>query len=270
MSLSRTASILGDFTLKQAHSCAFAFGLVAAMAIAKAFPIPGLARYDFLFLICLAIQVLMVLFKWESWSEVKLIAIFHVVGVVLEWFKVASGSWSYPEDAWLKISGVPLYGGFMYAAVASYMAQAWKRLELDFTGWPKPGRLLVVIPLVYCQFFFPVQTLSIRIVSLVVVLTLFARTRVAFTAARERLWMPVPLAFLLIGVFIYICENLATYFGAWTYPYQADAWQPVHLSKVISWALMVIVGLSIIHYYRGKVSDVGPQVGARGEVLGAE
>jgi uncharacterized membrane protein YoaT (DUF817 family) len=270
MSFSRAASILGDFALKQAQSCAFAFGLVAAMAFAKAFPITGLARYDFLFLVCVAIQALMVLFKWESWRELWIIAIFHVVGVVLEWFKVASGSWSYPEEAWLKISGVPLYGGFMYAAVASYMSQAWRRLELDFTCWPRPGLIAAVVAVVYIQFFLPVQTLGLKIVTLVAVLLVFARTRVAFTSARERLWMPVPLAFLLIGVFIYICENLATYFGAWTYPYQADAWQPVHLSKVISWALMVIVGLSIIHFYRGKVSDIKRQVGARDEVLGTD
>ena len=48
------------------------------------------------------------------------------------------GSWSYPEEAFSKIFGVPLYSGFMYASVASYICQSWRRLDLQIYDWPKP------------------------------------------------------------------------------------------------------------------------------------
>ena len=37
----------------------------------------------------------------------------------MEVFKTEAGSWTYPEDNLLRIGGVPLFSGFMYAAVGS-------------------------------------------------------------------------------------------------------------------------------------------------------
>lgn len=53
--------------------------------------------------------------------------------------------------------------------------------------------------------------------------------------------MPLALSFVLIGFFIWIAENIATYFGAWKYPNQTDALSLVHVGKVSSWLLLVIV-----------------------------
>ncbi len=53
-------------------------------------------------------------------------------------------------------------------------------------------------------------------------------------------------AFVLIGFFIWIAENIATFFGAWKYPNQAEAWSLVHLGKVSSWVLLVIVSFLIV------------------------
>jgi uncharacterized membrane protein YoaT (DUF817 family) len=58
--------------------------------------------------------------------------------------------------------------------------------------------------------------------------------------------MPLAIAFVLIGFFIWIAENIATYFGAWKYPNQTEVWSLVHLGKVSSWVLLVIVSFLIV------------------------
>lgn len=58
--------------------------------------------------------------------------------------------------------------------------------------------------------------------------------------------MPLALAFLLIGFFIWIAENIATYFNAWQYPHQQDGWRTVHLLKINSWFLLVIISFIIV------------------------
>ncbi|RYG46494.1 DUF817 family protein [bacterium] len=241
--------IAGDFVLRQAKSSIFAIGLLVAMGFVNLLPDLPIARYDLLFLFCLLIQGAMLAMRLETWREVGILAIFHAVGVILEGFKVRSGSWSYPEPALLKAYGVPFYSGFMYAAVASYMSQSWRRLDLEFIRWPRPVASGFVLMVVYGQFFLPVQTLNVRFVALLIVATIFWRTRVAFSSGGERLTMPLPVSFVLIGSCIYVAENIATYFGAWTYPHQTGSWQPVHVSKVISWTLLMVVSLAIVHAY---------------------
>lgn len=50
------------------------------------------------------------------------ITIFHVVGTAMEVFKTHAGSWVYPEENFFRIGGVPLFSGFMYAAVGLHGA----------------------------------------------------------------------------------------------------------------------------------------------------
>ena len=59
----------------------------------------------------------------------------------MELFKVHKGSWSYPEEAYTKFFGVPLYSGFMYASVASYMCQAWHWFNLKIDTFFRPAFL---------------------------------------------------------------------------------------------------------------------------------
>ena len=42
---------------------------------------------------------------------------FHLVGTVMELFKTHAGSWVYPEASVLHIGAVPLFSGFIGAAV---------------------------------------------------------------------------------------------------------------------------------------------------------
>lgn len=73
--------------------------------------------------------------RLETLDEIKVICVFHIIGLALELYKAQMGSWSYPEQVYSKLFGVPLYSGFMYASVANYMSQVWRLLKLDMTGW---------------------------------------------------------------------------------------------------------------------------------------
>ncbi len=80
----------------------------------------------------------MVWAKLESIDELKAISLFHVIGFALEVFKTSSGiqSWAYPGFAYTKVLGVPLFAGFMYAAIGSYIIQAWRLLHLRVVHHP--------------------------------------------------------------------------------------------------------------------------------------
>jgi len=58
--------------------------------------------------------------------------------------------------------------------------------------------------------------------------------------------MPLVLSFFLIGFFIWIAENITTFFGAWQYPNQRETWNLVHLSKISSWFLLVVISIMIV------------------------
>ncbi len=89
----------------------------------------------------------------ETRDEIKVIYLFHLIRLALELYKVNMGSWSYPEPAYTKLFGVPLYSGFMYASVASYMCQVWRRLRMDMTGWPGFMLSLLLGGAIYLNFF---------------------------------------------------------------------------------------------------------------------
>ena len=67
--------------------------------------------------------------------------------------------------------------------------------------------------------------------------------------------MPLIFSFLLIGFFIWIGENLATFLGAWKYAYQHEGWRMVSIGKISSWFLLVVLSIVIViqlKFIRGK------------------
>lgn len=242
----RAIRLLLHFAYQEAMSCLFPVFIFGALAFTKYVTIPGLARYDLLLLFCLAFQVVMVKSGLETRDELKVITVFHLIGLALEIFKVHMGSWGYPEAAYSKLFGVPLYSGFMYASVASYLCQAWRRLDVSLTGWPHPLIAGMLGAAVYLNFFTHHFLWDVRWFLTVAIFLVFWRTRVHFRVAGERFWMPLPLAYFLIGFFIWIAENIATLLGAWYYPNQQDGWDMVPLSKISSWFLLVIVSFIIV------------------------
>ena len=233
------------FGLKNARACLFPVFIFAMLALSQLVPLP-IARYDFLLFACLAMQVFMVATGLETVDELKTITLFHLLGLGLELFKVHAGSWTYPEEAHFKVWGVPLYSGFMYASVASFMIQAWRLLRLRFLHWPPAYVVAPLGALIYLNFFSHHFLPDIRFFLVGVVLVVFGRTFVAFTPLAKQGKIPLAAAFLLIGVFVWFAENIATYFGAWQYPSQQDGWHLVSLHKISSWALLVIVSMMAV------------------------
>jgi uncharacterized membrane protein YoaT (DUF817 family) len=189
----------------------------------------ALARYDFLVLAALAIQVALLALKLERWDEAAVIAVFHVVGTVMEVFKTAHGSWIYPEPGLLKIAGVPLFSGFMYACIGSYIARIWRLMDFRFTGYPPIWTTWTLAILAYLNFFTHHYGPDIRIGLFAASAALFGRTWVVFTPDRTPRRMPLLLGFGLVALFIWLAENLGTLAGAWAYPSQRHGWLPAKL-----------------------------------------
>lgn len=237
---------LFTFGYKQALCCLFPVAIFITLALSKQVSIPGLYRYDFILILCLLMQFIMVFTKLESIDELKVISLFHVIGLGLELFKVHAGSWAYPEEAYSKIAGVPLYSGFMYASVASYICQAWHRFDLKFYNWPKSYITFLLAAAIYINFFTHHFTVDIRWGIIASLFIIFRKTYVTYKVNGDAYKMNIILTFLLIGFFIWIAENVSTYFGAWQYPNQSREWNLVHPGKITSWFLLVIITIVIV------------------------
>lgn len=236
------------FGLKQAWACLFG-GALLGLIIATRLVWPAndwLARYDFLFLAALTIQVAMLAFRLETLSEAKVILIFHVVGTVMEIFKTSAGSWIYPEANLIRIGGVPLFSGFMYAAVGSYIARASRLFDLRYTHYPPQWATIGLCAAIYVNFFTHHFTIDIRYLLFAIAALLYLRTVVHFRVFRFRHRMPLLVGFLLISLFIWLAENIGTWSHAWLYPGQGDGWTPVSLSKLGSWYLLMIISFVLV------------------------
>jgi uncharacterized membrane protein YoaT (DUF817 family) len=236
------------FGIKEARACIFAGSFFVILAASKYVPLYGLPRYDFLLIAAVLLQIGLLATKLETIDELKTICLFHVIGLCLEIFKThpAIGSWSYPELAYSKIFGAPLYSGFMHAAVASYVVQAWRLFDLKLENYPSYAFSLPIAALVYLNFFTHHFIGDYRWWLCIGLILVFRKTTVYFTPYKHQLKMPLLLSFLLIGFFIWLAENIATFFGAWVYPNQSSIWQLVHLGKISSWALLVVITVIIV------------------------
>ncbi|UOE21987.1 DUF817 domain-containing protein [Thermobifida halotolerans] len=232
------------FGWAQAWSCAFAACVFAGLGLSMLLPLP-IPRYDALLVYLVAVTAVFWALRLESGRELLAILGFHVVGLVFELFKVQMGSWVYPEPALTKLGGVPLYSGFMYAAVGSYVVRSWRLLDLRLTGYRRAATA-VVAAAVYLNFFTHHWLPDLRSALAVAVLAVTWGTWVYFTVGRTRYRMPLALAFVLIGFFLWLAENIATLLGAWNYPDQAEVWTMVSLSKFGSWALLVTVSFVLV------------------------
>jgi len=235
------------FGLKEARACIFAGSFMTLLLLSKYIHI-GIPRYDFLFLAAVALQVILVVTRIESLEELVTLCAFHLVGLGLELFKThpSVGSWSYPEEGFFKVAGVPLYSGFMYAAVASYMCQAWRILKLELTDYPSHRYTIPLGLAIYANFFTKHWFIDIRLLLMVLVILVFWKTRVYFTVTDVRRWMPLTVSFVLIGFFVWLAENFSTYYRAWVYPQQREQWELVSFWIMTSWWLMVIISFIMV------------------------
>jgi uncharacterized membrane protein YoaT (DUF817 family) len=213
---------------------------------------PTLARYDFLTIAALLIQLAMLALRLETLSEARVILAFHIVGTAMELFKTAHGSWTYPETAMLRISGVPLFSGFMYACVGSYIARIWRIFDFRFDLFPRNPVLVILAIAIYLNFFAHHWLPDIRLALFTAIAVIFWRTTVWFTPFRKPRRMPLLFGFFLVALFIWFAENIATYSNAWLYPHQHTGWTMVSPAKLGAWYLLMIISFVLVAMIQPK------------------
>jgi uncharacterized membrane protein YoaT (DUF817 family) len=236
------------FGVKQAWACLFAGALLVAIFATKFWYPDWLAvsRYDFLFLFALAMQVFLLAMRFEHLPEAKVIAIFHVAATIMELFKTAKGSWMYPEASVIRIAGVPLFSGFMYSAVGSYIARCWRLFDFRFANYPGRGSTLALAAAIYLNFFTHQYTFDARYLLFAATVAIFGRTWIHFTCDAVPRRMPLILGFILVALFIWFAENIGSFSAVWLYPHQIRTWLPVTFGKLGSWFLLVIVSFVLV------------------------
>lgn len=251
------------FGLKQAWSCLFGALVLFLIIVTKLIwnDTWAVNRYDALFLAALIIQITFLRLKMESWEEAKVILIYHVTGTCMEIFKVRMGSWIYPEDAILQIAGVPLFSGFMYASVGSYMARAIRIFDMRFTHYPRFALTALLAAAIYINFYSHHYVTDMRIGLFAATVLLFGRVRIYFTVERKARWMPLVLAAFLTSIFLWIAENIGTATGIWLYPGQTE-WHMVSLQKLGSWYLLLYVSFVLVTIVCKPQPPVARQAGA--------
>lgn len=236
------------FGVKQGWACLFG-GLICALLIGTHlfYPVDApLSRYDFLTLAAVLIQVALLALGMETWEEAKVIAIYHVVGTTMEIFKTGVGSWIYPEASLLRVAGVPLFTGFMYASIGSYIARVWRLFDFRFTRHPPLRFTLPLAGAIYVNFFSHHYVADMRGVLFIAAGLLFAGTVVHFKVWQVHRQMPLLLGFVLVALFIWLAENIGTASRVWLYPNQAAGWSPVSAAKLGSWFLLMIVSYVLV------------------------
>jgi uncharacterized membrane protein YoaT (DUF817 family) len=236
------------FGVKQAWACLFG-GLMVALLIATHLYYPRgawLARYDFLFIAALSLQALLLALRFETVEEAKVIFAYHVVGTVMEVFKTSVGSWVYPEPSFFHVGGVPLFSGFMYSCIGSYLCRSWTLFHFTFKAHPPVSWLAVLSAAIYLNFFTHHYIIDMRWALFIAAGVLFAPTRIYFVNWRERRWMPLLLGFLLVTAFIWLAENVGTFTHTWLYPNQRAGWSLVGIGKFGSWFLLLIISYTLV------------------------
>lgn len=241
------------FCMKQLWSGLFGVALLLGIILTHYwYPLEGVERYDFLFLYALSIQVLLIIFRLESFRECGVIILFHLLAIGMELFKTHDmiGSWSYPEPAFFKIGNVPLFAGFMYSAVGSFMARTWKIMDLEFRCFPPLAIALGLALLSYLNFFTHHFVFDMRWVLICFIAFFYRKSIVMFRPDKKIRKMPVLLSYLMIAFFIWVAENIATFARAWIYPGQENEWSMISLQKWTAWFLLMQLSFVFIYSLR--------------------
>jgi len=253
------------FAWLEARCCAFAVAVFCGLALSTVVPLP-IPRYDALLVYCVVVTVAFRLAGWETTRDVLVIAGCHVVGLAFELVKVPLGSWSYPEPALTKVLGVPLYSGFLYAAVGSYVLAAWRLFDLRVSGY-RAGRTAVVAGAIYVNLITHHWLPDVRWPLSVLCIAVTWGAAVRFSVGGCRYRLPLALSFGLIGFFLWLAENIATYFGAWRYPHQLDEWRLVDPAKFGAWAMLISVIFVLVAAFRARAGSAAGRCAAQPDSL---
>ncbi|QNI35731.1 DUF817 domain-containing protein [Edaphobacter albus] len=272
---SRLNAFLWEFFLfgfKQAWACLFGGIILGLVLVTKIYwpPHASLARYDFLFLAALLVQFVLLAFRMETIREAKVILVFHIVGTLMELFKTSVGSWTYPEHNLIRIGHIPLFSGFMYSSVGSYLARTTRILDMRYTHYPNKKFTLVLAALIYLNFFTHHFLPDMRALLFLLVAIAFGRTWVYYRPYRRIHRMPLLLGFCLVAFFIWIAENVGTFATIWVYPHQQNGWHFVHFEKYGAWFLLMIISFILVSFVHPPRAPVEKELSGESLLLDSE
>ena len=246
------------------------FGLLLLFAFVithqLVWPIAGMYRYDALLAYALVIQVFLIYFKLETPREVWVIGIFHIMAMAMELFLTHPkiSSWHYPEQAVFRLANVPLFAGFMYSAVGSFLARGLRLFHVSFTNLPSLSWLGLLAILSYSNFFTKFFIPDIRNVLFVMSMVLFWKTKLFFQvntqtnqATVKQFQLPFLPLLVALAFMVWLAENIATFANIWRYPSQAEFWHMVGWGKLGSWYLLLSLSLVLVLAVMGKRDSKG-------------
>ena len=153
-----------------------------------------LTFFVFLSAVAICIQAAMLIFRLETLEEAKVILAYHVVGTIMEVFKTDIGSWVYPEASFFRVGGVPLFSGFMYAAIGSYIARCWRLFDFRFLHHPPLWAVYLLAVAIYVNFYTHHYTFDVRYLLFAAAAVIFGRTWIYYKVWHVYRRMP-----LLVG-----------------------------------------------------------------------
>jgi uncharacterized membrane protein YoaT (DUF817 family) len=246
------------FFLANLRASYFGAFLLLLFLVTEVVTIPLISRYDFIFLAAVSYQVCALLFGFERPREFFVIILFHLLATGMELFKTnpAIGSWSYPglASATFTLGTVPLFTGFLYSAIGSYISRAFTFLKLSYERFPAYFHLWILAALIYLNFFTHHFFFDIRYLLFAYTLILFWRTKVHFQVYQKRRSIPFLLTATLTALFVWLAENIGTLTRIWLYPSQLAYWHLVSFNKIGSWFLLLILSFALVSIiYRDKL-----------------
>lgn len=234
------------------------FGILLLLAFVithqMIWPIAGIYRYDALLGYAILIQIILIYWKMETPREVLVIAVFHVMAMCMELFLTHPkiGSWHYPESGIFRIANVPLFAGFMYSAVGSFLARSLRLLKISFINLPSLWWLSVFALLSYANFFSKFFIPDIRNGLFVASIILLYKTKLIVQAKNSQHQIAFLPVLLLLAFLVWLAENIATFANIWRYPSQFDQWHWVGLGKLGSWYLLLTLSLVLVLMVMGR------------------
>ncbi|MES3031145.1 MAG: DUF817 family protein [Patescibacteria group bacterium] len=238
------------FFIKSLQASVFGVFLLLLFLLTELIPIPFVSRYDFIFLAAVAFQLFMLITKRETLKEFSVIIIFHILATVMELFKThpAISSWTYPGigDSVFVLATVPLFTGFLYSAIGSYISRAFIFLKLRYEHFPAYFHVWILAVLIYVNFFSHHFIYDIRYFIFAYTIVVFWKTKVHFQVYQKVRTMPFLLTALLSALCVWIAENIGTFTSIWLYPSQVASWHLVSFNKTGSWFLLLILSFALV------------------------
>ena len=218
----------------------------------------------------ITVQIVLLAGRLETSDEAKIILIYHLVGTAMEIFKTQAGSWIYPEPNFFRIGGVPLFSGFMYSCIGSYLCRAWRLFDFrvfepSAAAQPDRAQRRDLSQLLHPSFHDRSALAAVRRSRR----GCSAAPRVHFRVWHDRRSMPLLLGLVLVSAFIWLSENIGTFTKIWLYPSQRHGWSMVSIDKLGSWFLLLIISYTLVSLINAPRAMVATRSKAGSRAAGA-